>query len=81
MVQAVECGDTVLNGIQGLGLFGGCWQRDAVGGFDTASAVDKFGVDLAGSGDTQGASDALLRVAVVLRHRLVSDEKSFPAAR
>ncbi len=66
MVQALDCGDTVLDGVQGLGFFGRCWERDAVGGFDGAAAVDEFGVDLAGLGGTQREADDLLRIAVVL---------------
>jgi len=51
-------------------------ERNAVGGLDSAAAVDEFGVDGAGLGVADGQSEAGARFAVVGGEGFVSDEEA-----
>jgi hypothetical protein len=53
-------------------------ERDAVGGFEEAAAVDELGVDRAGLGGTDGKGEPGAGFAVVGGEGFVSDEESVP---
>jgi hypothetical protein len=61
----------------GFCLTGG-WEGDAVGGIVEAASVEKYGVDCAGPGGTDGQGEAGAGFAVVGFEGFVADEESVP---
>jgi hypothetical protein len=63
----------------GFGLcMAGCWEGDAVGGFDVAAAVDEFGVDGAGLRGVDGQGETGAEFAVIGGERCVPYEEAVP---